>query len=31
MRNKSSVTLNVETEEGRKILRDLVIHSDVII
>src|ERR1019366_1805047 len=27
MRNKSSVTLNVATEEGRKILRDLAIHA----
>ena len=31
MRNKSSVTLNVETEEGRKILKDLAVHADVII
>jgi len=31
MRNKSSITLNVESEEGRRILKDLVVHADVII
>ena len=31
MRNKSSITLNVETEEGRQILKDLAVHADVII
>ena len=32
MRNKASVTLNVDRlKEGRNILRDLVVHSDVII
>jgi len=31
MRNKLSVTLNLESEEGREILKKLVIHSDVVI
>src|SRR5450759_4999287 len=31
MRNKSSITLNLETEEGRQILKDLAVHADVII
>src|SRR3974377_997620 len=31
MRNKCSITLNLETEEGGKILKDLVVHADVII
>ncbi|HYX68081.1 MAG TPA: CoA transferase, partial [Terriglobales bacterium] len=31
MRNKLSVTLNLETEEGREILKQLAVHTDVII
>ena len=31
MRNKHSVTLNLETEEGRAILKKLVVHADVVI
>ncbi|MFB3916632.1 MAG: CaiB/BaiF CoA transferase family protein [Terriglobales bacterium] len=30
-RNKQSVTLNVETEQGREILKQMAVHSDVII
>ncbi|MFB7992057.1 CoA transferase [Streptomyces sp. NPDC056002] len=30
-RNKRSVTLNLRTEEGRRLLRDLVPHCDVIV
>lgn len=31
MRNKHSITLNLETEEGRDILRRLAVHADVLI
>jgi crotonobetainyl-CoA:carnitine CoA-transferase CaiB-like acyl-CoA transferase len=31
MRNKQSITLNLETEEGREILKRLAVHADVII
>jgi len=31
MRNKLSVTLNLEKEEGREILKKLVVHADVVI
>lgn len=31
MRNKRSITLNLETEKGRDILRNLVQHADVVI
>lgn len=31
MRNKMSVTLNLETEEGREIFKKLVVHADVVI
>ncbi len=31
MRNKLSVTLNLETEEGREILRKFAVHADVLI
>jgi crotonobetainyl-CoA:carnitine CoA-transferase CaiB-like acyl-CoA transferase len=31
MRNQYSVTLNVETEEGRELLKKLAIHADVLI
>ncbi len=31
MRNKQSITLNLETEEGQDVLRRLAVHADVII
>ncbi|MEI4883971.1 CoA transferase, partial [Klebsiella pneumoniae] len=31
MRNKLSVTLNLETAEGREVLKKLAVHADVII
>lgn len=31
MRNKMSVTLNLETEEGREIFKKMAVHTDVII
>jgi len=30
-RNKKSITLNLKTEEGRRILRELILRSDVVI
>ncbi len=30
-RNKRSLTLNLKTEKGKKILRELIVHSDVLI
>ena len=30
MRNKQSITLNLETEEGRELLKKLAVHVDVL-
>lgn len=30
-RNKRSITLNLKTEEGKKILRDLIVQSDILV